>query len=185
MKSITIEGQLRTAFGKGATRQIRSQGSVPAVIYGGAKEINFSAPMPIFKKLVYTPNFQLVNIKVDGNSYNCIMKDLQFDKVTDELIHVDFLELVEGKKLIASIPIKFTGTAKGVRAGGRFVPKIKSLKVKTLPKDLKEEIEILGPQLAKNVYASQRKIVDAVRALEESGEIVISGSGGDEYEVIS
>ncbi|HRO85087.1 MAG TPA: 50S ribosomal protein L25 [Niabella sp.] len=142
MKSITIEGQLRTAFGKGATRQIRSQGSVPAVIYGGAKEINFSAPMPIFKKLVYTPNFQLVNIKVDGNSYNCIMKDLQFDKVTDELIHVDFLELVEGKKLIASIPIKFTGTAKGVRAGGRFVPKIKSLKVKTLPKDLKEEIEV-------------------------------------------
>ena len=142
MKSITIEGQLRTAFGKGATRQIRYQGSVPAVIYGGAKEINFSAPMPIFKKLVYTPNFQLVNIKVDGNSYNCIMKDLQFDKVTDELIHVDFLELVEGKKLIASIPIKFTGTAKGVRAGGRFVPKIKSLKVKTLPKDLKEEIEV-------------------------------------------
>ncbi len=142
MKPPTIEGQLRTAFGKGATRQIRSQGSVPAVIYGGAKEINFSAPMPIFKKLVYTPNFQLVNIKVDGNSYNCIMKDLQFDKVTDELIHVDFLELVEGKKLIASIPIKFTGTAKGVRAGGRFVPKIKSLKVKTLPKDLKEEIEV-------------------------------------------
>jgi large subunit ribosomal protein L25 len=142
MKSITIEGQLRTAFGKGATRQIRSQGSVPAVIYGGAKEINFSAPMTVFKKLVYTPNFQLVNIKVDGKSYNCIMKDLQFDKVTDELIHVDFLELVEGKKLIASIPIKFTGTAKGVRDGGRFVPKIKSLKVKTFPKDLKEEIEV-------------------------------------------
>jgi flagellar motor switch protein FliG len=49
--------------------------------------------------------------------------------------------------------------------------------------NLKEEIEILGPQLAKNVYASQRKIVDAVRALEEAGEIVLGG-GGDEYEVI-
>jgi len=50
--------------------------------------------------------------------------------------------------------------------------------------NLKEEIDILGPQLAKNVYGAQRRIVDAVRALEESGEIVIAGSGGDGYEVI-
>jgi flagellar motor switch protein FliG len=49
---------------------------------------------------------------------------------------------------------------------------------------LKEEIEILGPQLAKNVYVSQRKVVEAVRALEEAGEIVIAGTGGEEYEVI-
>ncbi len=51
------------------------------------------------------------------------------------MIHVDFLELVENKKVIATIPLKFTGTAKGVRAGGRFVAKIKAVKVKTLPKD--------------------------------------------------
>jgi flagellar motor switch protein FliG len=51
--------------------------------------------------------------------------------------------------------------------------------------NLKEEIDILGPQLAKNVYGAQRRIVDAVRALEESGEIVIAGSGGDGYEVIA
>ena len=142
MKTITIEGQLRTAFGKGATRQIRSQGSVPAVIYGGAKEVNFSAPAVAFKAVVYTPNFQLVEVKVDGATYKCIMKDLQFDKVTDELIHVDFLELVEDKKVIATIPVKFTGTAKGVRDGGKFVSKIKSLKVKTYPKHLKEIIEV-------------------------------------------
>ena len=50
--------------------------------------------------------------------------------------------------------------------------------------NLKEEIELLGPQLAKNVYTAQRKIVDICRSLEESGEIVIAGGGGDEYEVI-
>ncbi len=142
MKTITIEGQLRTEFGKSATRQVRSQGSVPAVIYGGAKEVNFSASAAAFKGLVYTPNFQLADVSVDGAHYKCILKDLQFDKVTDELIHVDLLELVDDKKVIATVPLKFTGTAKGVKAGGRFVPKIKSVKVKTLPKNLTEVIEV-------------------------------------------
>ncbi len=142
MKTITIEGQLRTDFGKRATRQVRSQGNVPAVIYGGAKEINFSAPASAFKPLVYTPNFQLAEVNVDGGTYKCILKDLQFDKVTDALIHVDLLELVEGKKVIATVPLKYTGTAKGVRAGGRFVSKIKAVKVRTLPKHLTEVIEV-------------------------------------------
>ena len=147
MKTITIEGQLRTEFGKRATRQVRSQGNVPAVIYGGAKEISFSAPAAQFKNLVYTPNFQKAEISIDGTQYICILKDLQFDKVTDALIHIDLLELVESKKVIATIPIKFTGTAKGVKAGGRFVSKIKSVKVKTYPKNLIEAIEVAIDEL--------------------------------------
>lgn len=142
MKTVTIEGQLRTELGKQATRQLRSEEKVPGVIYGGAKEVNFSAPATSFKTLVYTPDFQLAEIKVDGNSYRCILKDLQFDKVTDALIHMDFLELVEDKKIIATIPIKFTGAAKGVKDGGKLITKIKALKVKTLPKYLKENIEV-------------------------------------------
>jgi len=142
MKTITIEGQLRTEHGKSATRQLRSQELVPGVIYGGAQEINFSAPAKAFKPLVYTPNFQLADVTVEGKTYRCILKDLQFDKVSDELIHVDLLELVEDKKIVASIPLKFVGTSAGVRAGGRLVPKMKSLKVKTYPKHLREQIEV-------------------------------------------
>jgi large subunit ribosomal protein L25 len=142
MKTITIEGHLRTEIGKQATRQLRSEEKVPGVIYGGAKEVNFSAPATSFKTLVYTPDFQLAEIKVDGNSYRCILKDLQFDKVTDSLIHADFLELVEDKKVIATIPIRFTGAAKGVKDGGKLITKMKSLKIKTFPKYLKENIEV-------------------------------------------
>jgi large subunit ribosomal protein L25 len=142
MKTITIEGQLRTENGKIAARQLRSQELVPGVIYGGAQEINFAAPAKAFKGLVYTPNFQLADVTVDGKTYRCILKDLQFGKVSDELIHVDLLELVEDKKVIASIPLKFVGVASGVKAGGRMVPKMKTLKVKTYPKDLKEQIEV-------------------------------------------
>lgn len=142
MKTITIEGQLRTEHGKGATRLLRSQELVPGVIYGGAQEINFSAPAKAFKSLVYTPSFQLADVTVDGKTYRCILKDLQFGKVSDELIHIDLLELVEDKKVIAQIPLKFTGVASGVKAGGRLVPKMKTLKVKTFPKYLREQIEV-------------------------------------------
>ena len=142
MKTITIEGQLRTEHGKSATRQLRSQELVPGVIYGGAQEVNFAAPAKAFKPLVYTPNFQLAEVSVEGNTYRCILKDLQFDKVTDELIHVDLLELVEDKKVIATIPLKYVGTAVGVKAGGRLVTKMKALKVKAYPRDLKEQIEV-------------------------------------------
>jgi large subunit ribosomal protein L25 len=142
MKTITIEGQLRTEHGKSATRQLRSQELVPGVIYGGAQEINFAAPAKAFKGLVYTPNFQVAEVTVEGKTYRCILKDLQFDKVTDALIHVDLLELVEDKKVIASIPLKYVGTAVGVKAGGRLVAKMKSVKVKTYPRFLKEQIEV-------------------------------------------
>jgi large subunit ribosomal protein L25 len=167
MKTITIEGQLRTEFGKTATRQLRSQELVPGVIYGGAQEINFKAPAAAFKTLVYTPNFQQAEVKLDGKSYQCILKDLQFDKVNDSLIHIDLLELVEDKKVIATIPLKFTGVAKGVKDGGKLNIKMKSLKVKTYPKYLKEQIEV------------------NVDSLELNGNIRVEDVKVDNYEILN
>jgi large subunit ribosomal protein L25 len=142
MKTITIEGQLRSEYGKKATRQIRSEGQVPCVIYGGAETVSFSAPTIAFKNLVYTPDFQLAEIKLDGKVYRSVVKDLQFDVVTDELAHIDFLELVEDKMISVTLPIKITGVSEGVKAGGKLVVKIKALKIKTLPKYLRENIEV-------------------------------------------
>ena len=159
MKTITIEGQLRTEHGKKAARQIRSQENVPAVIYGGAQEINFYAPAKAFKPLVYTGEFQLADVKVDGKTYRCILKDLQFDKISDTLIHVDLLELVEDKKVIATLPLKFVGTSVGVKGGGKLVIKMKSLNIKTLPKYLKEtiEVDITNLELNENIRVEDVK----------------------------
>jgi len=129
-------------MGKKATRQLRSQGLVPGVIYGGAKDISFATSAKAFKPLVYTPDFQLAEIKLNGQTHKCILKDLQFDKVDESLLHVDFLELVEDKKVIANLPLKLTGTPAGVKAGGKLTVKMKTLKVKTFPKYLKENIEV-------------------------------------------
>ena len=167
MNTITIDGQLRTGFGKSATRQIRSQDMVPGVIYGGAQEINFYAPTAAFKKLVYTANFQIAEVKIDGKTYRTIMKDLQFDKVSDKLIHIDLLELVEDKKVVADIPVHFSGTSKGVKDGGKLVTKMKSLKVKTYPKYLKEKIEV------------------AIDNLELNGNIRVEDVKEEHYEILN
>lgn len=167
MNTITIEGQLRTEHGKKAARQIRSQECVPAVIYGGAQEINFFAPAKAFKPLVYTGEFQLANVTVDGKTYTCILKDLQFDKISDSLIHVDLLELVDDKKVIATLPLKFVGTSVGVKGGGKLVIKMKSLKVKTLPKFLKEAIEV------------------DITTLELNGNIRVEDVKDENYEILN
>jgi len=142
MKSVAIEGKKRSELGKKATRQVRSEGMVPAVIYGGKETIHFCAPVMSFRTLVYTPEFQIAEITLDGKMYRSIMKDIQFDVLTDELSHIDFLELVEDRKVIATLPLHFTGQPQGVKDGGRLELKIKSLNVRTYPKHLKEHIEV-------------------------------------------
>lgn len=141
MKSVKIEGKSRSEFGKKHTRRLRSEGQVPCVIYGN-DNVHFSAPTLAFRSLVYTPQFQLAEINVEGKTYKCILKDMQFDVVTDELSHIDFLELKDGVKVVANLPLKFAGTPEGVKAGGRLEVKMKSLKVRTLPKYLTEAIEV-------------------------------------------
>jgi large subunit ribosomal protein L25 len=170
MKTITIEGQLRTESGKKSTRQLRLQQQVPAVIYGGSSTVSFAAPATAFKGIVYTSEFMFADVKVDGKSYKCILKDLQFDKVTDALIHVDLLELVDDKKVVATLPLKYTGTPEGVKVGGKLVLKIKSIKVKTLPKFLKENIEVditnlqLNENLrVENIVAENMEIMNSPR----------------------
>lgn len=142
MKTVVIEGQLRKETGKKVARQLRSNGQVLAVIYGGKEEVHFTAPATAFKKLIYTPEFQIAEIQVDGKSYRTIVKDKQFDVVTDSLNHIDFLELVEGRKVIANLPLTFKGQSAGVKAGGRLVIKMKSLKVRTSPENLVSSIEV-------------------------------------------
>lgn len=196
MKSVKIEGSNRSEHGKTATRRLRSEGNVPCVIYGGEKEVHFSAPQLAFRPLVYTPEFQIADITVDGASYRCILKDKQFDVVTDELSHIDFLELVEDKKVTANLPLKYVGQPAGVKAGGRLETKMKTLKIRTLPKYLKEAIEVditnlelNGNMRVQDVIAENMEVMNSpripiasivmTRALkQEATEEAKAGKGG-------
>lgn len=143
MNSVKIDGEKRSDIGGKFARRLRTEGRVPGIIYGAdGTNISFSAPIMAFRPLVYTPEFQLAEITVDGTSYRCILKDKQFDVISDELSHVDFLELVPGRKLTANLPLKFVGQSAGVKSGGRLELKMKTIKVRTLPEHLVEALEV-------------------------------------------
>lgn len=160
MKQVTIEGQLRSEFGKKASRHVRSEGKVPCVIYGGSQNIHFTTTPKDIKPVVYTPEFKQAIINVDGKTYTCILKDLQMDKLTDEVTHVDFLELVQGKKVNANVPLRFVGQSVGVKAGGRFVVKMNTIKVRTTPENLKEaiDVDITNLEIGKNLRIEDVKV---------------------------
>ena len=142
METVVINGTPRTELGKKATRALRKAGNVPCNLYGGKETLNFYAPVAEFRKLIYTPDFRLAEINLNGKSYKAIVKESQFEPVKDSLMHLDFQELVDSIKVKVYVPLKLTGTPKGIILGGRLEQAFRKLHVLALPKDLPTEIVI-------------------------------------------
>jgi large subunit ribosomal protein L25 len=142
MKSLAINGSLRETNGKKEAKALRDQGNVLCVLYGGKEPVHFAAPVSTFKKLVYNHEVHTVDLTIDGKSYSAIMKDIQFHPITDEILHIDFLELVSDKPVEMEIPVRVVGNSVGVKAGGKLVKKVRKLKVKASPADLPDFIEV-------------------------------------------
>ncbi len=118
MNTIDLEVQERKDFGKKATKQLRSEGNIPCVLYGGKENKSFYTNPQAVKHLVYTDKFVIAKIKLGENTYDAILKDIDLHPLTDEILHLDFQELVPGKKVKVEVPVKLTGFAEGVREGG-------------------------------------------------------------------
>ncbi|MFZ0282796.1 MAG: 50S ribosomal protein L25/general stress protein Ctc [Bacteroidales bacterium] len=142
MKTIEITGTLRTELGKKSSRLSRKSGNVPCVIYGKDKNIHFEAHENSFKNLIYTPDAHLVNLTIDGTGHRVVLKDVQFHPVTDKITHLDFMEVVENKPIVISLPIAVTGDSVGVKAGGKLRIKKRTLKVKGFAGDIPENLPI-------------------------------------------
>ncbi len=157
MKSITIKGSQRESVGKVATKALRNAGKVPCVLYGGDKNIHFSAEEKAFKPLVYTPNVYTATIELDGQKYTAILQDIQFHPVTDRILHIDFYQLFDDKAITMEIPVRLVGKSKGVMAGGSLRHNVRKLKVKALPANLPDFIEadITPLQIGNKLYVTE------------------------------
>jgi large subunit ribosomal protein L25 len=142
MKTIEINGSLRTDLGKKSSKQIRKEGNVPCVIYGEGENIHFFAPELSFKNLVYTHEALLVDLNIDGKIYKTILQDIQFHPVSDKMIHADFIKIFDDKPVAISVPVSVYGNSVGVMAGGKLSVKKRTFKVKGLPKNLPEAVSI-------------------------------------------
>jgi len=142
MKTLAISAKSRVKVGKSNTRQLRNQGNVPCVLYGGEKQVCFYAHENEFRKLVYTPDVFIVELAIDGEVKRCIMQDIQFHPVSDKILHIDFLEVFDDKPITVSIPVILKGLAIGVRNGGNLMFRRRKIITRGLAANLPDAIEI-------------------------------------------
>ena len=142
MKSITLKGLERESVGKVSTNALRNADRVPCVVYGGENPIHFSVDAKDLNALVYTPDALIVDLELSGKKIKATLQDLQFHPVSDNVLHVDFVELFENKPVTMKVPVKITGHSVGVRAGGVLAVNSRKLAVRALPANLPDFIEV-------------------------------------------
>jgi large subunit ribosomal protein L25 len=142
MKSIDIKGSFREEVGKKSTKQLRAKGHVPCILYREGEVKHFEAPEKEFFKLVYSPHVYLINLVLDGEKYNAVMQDIQFHPVKDNILHIDFYQVIEKHPFWMRIPVTVEGVPAGVQDGGKPIHKMRRLIVKALPKDMPDEIKV-------------------------------------------
>ena len=167
MKTFVLEGKVREGLGKKATRELRKEGFIPAVLNGGAivnlpyegtlangeklVEIengrgiivtDFAVSPESVRKLVYTPDIFIIDLTIGGKKVKAVLKDIQFHPVKDTILHMDFLEVYEDKAITMEVPVKLEGHAEGVKAGGKLQLSMKKLRVKALYNNIPERLVI-------------------------------------------
>lgn len=147
MKTFQLEGKSReiasrSADQKRALKVMRKEKEIPAVLYGGEQLIHFTVTQSAVRTLVYTPNIYAVELTIDGVKRMAIMKEIQFQPVTDEIIHIDFLEVNDKKPVVMEVPVVLEGHAEGVKAGGKLTLQMRKLKVKAVYTEIPERLVI-------------------------------------------
>jgi large subunit ribosomal protein L25 len=142
MKSVEIQGNVRTEVGSKFAKAERKAGNVPCVVYGGEAPIHFSAPTLAFRGLVYTAEAKTAKITVGDTTVEAVIQDIQFHPVTDQLMHIDFIQLVDGKAVTMNIPVVLHGQARGVLNGGKLKTILRQLSVRAVPGQFPESIDL-------------------------------------------
>lgn len=142
MKVIALKGEERNGVGKSNTKQLRKEGKVPCVVYGGKDNKHFAVYQADFKDLVYSPNSHLVSLNIGKEQKLVKVQDIQFHPVSEDIIHADFYEIDVKSPIDIRVPVQIEGSSPGVRAGGKLQLKIKKLNVSALVTDLPESIVV-------------------------------------------
>lgn len=177
MKVVEIKGTLRKDLGKKASKLVRKEEKVPCVIYGGEEPIHFTADVNSFRSLIYNPDFKLAEIVLDnGKTVRCILKESQFHPVTDQIVHLDFIELVPNKVVKVEIPVRFKGTSPGVKLGGKLIQSLRRVKVKTTPEKLVDELllDISTLQLGHSIRIRDIEVGEGIEIMNSPGIPVAS-----------
>ena len=142
MQSIAISGNPRVELGKVATKTNRTEGVIPCVLYGLDELAHFTVTAKDVRYLVYTPDFKIAELSLEGKTYRTILKDVQFHPISEAILHIDFLKLTEGQPVKVDVPLRLVGSAPGVKSGGRLIQPVRKVKIKCLPETLVDQVQL-------------------------------------------
>ena len=158
MKTFQLNAEARTDLGKKAAKELRKNNLIPVVLNGGSIiELPFAGTLKPgesiittdlvvkaedVRKLVYTPDIFAIELTVNGEKRNAVLKDIQFHPVKDNILHIDLLEVFDNKPVTIEVPVKLEGHAEGVKAGGKLTLSMKKIKVKAVYTQIPERVVI-------------------------------------------
>lgn len=175
MKNVELIGTKREANGTTGAKEVRRQKLVPCVLYGGPDILHFSVEARALDKVVHSPSAHRIALNIDGEQRVALLHDKQFQPVTDEVIHADFMEVVPGKEARLSMTVRLKGQSAGVRKGGKLNQSMRNLRVKGRPEDMPEVIEL---DITKLDVGEQLRVRDiqlpGITLLEKPHDVVVS-----------
>ena len=154
MKTFELVGTPRSEYGKKAAKALRKEELVPCNLYGLGKNVTFTVAKEDVRKLIYTPDTMVVNLTIADAKCKAVVKEMQFHPISENVLHIDFLEVNEKKPVTVEIPVTLTGHAAGVKAGGKLSLEMRKLKVNGIYTNIPERVIIdvtelgLGKKLA-------------------------------------
>ncbi len=188
--SLTIKCEKREIFGKNASRRLRREGKVPAVLYGGMEP---NIHLAVQKKDIFgilrseSGENTIFQTSFDSESIDTMIKEFQVDPVTDEILHIDLIEIAMDKAVEVSIPIIVKGEAVGVKAEGGFVDFItREIEVECLPGDIPEhiEVDISALHLHQSIKIEDIASLPGVKILSDPNTLVVLIEAPTKEEVI-
>ena len=175
MKEVSLSGSLRSNVGKKDAKAVRNSGFVPCVVYGTGKQTHFSVKHTDLQKIMFSPNVYIININVEGTKIKAIIQDSQQHPVTDKILHVDFLELQDGKLVKIDIPVTLSGRSIGVMNGGRLQQVFRKLTILGYPKNIPDTIDVDISDLKIGTSVRVKELEnDSISILNAANAVVVS-----------
>jgi large subunit ribosomal protein L25 len=177
MEKVVLNAVERKTATKSALNTLRRDKKVPGIFYvRNQKPLSVEVLEKEIKPLVFTAETHLISLMVDGKEeHECVIKDVQFDPLTDRVIHFDLLGLIKGEKFQLEVPIQFHGTAVGIKEGGILQQVLHKIEIECLPKDIPQhlEIDVTDIKLGAAIHAGDLKY-DNITILTPAKSVIVT-----------
>lgn len=175
MKTAQLSGSLRANVGKKDAKALRNEGLVPCVLYGQGEQTHFAVKRVPLEKLVFSPHVYQIELDINGKKAKAIIRELQQHPTKDTVQHIDFLELNDTKEVRVKLPVRLTGSSRGVRAGGKLMQVFRHMQCQGLPSALPEEIKIdISQMRIGHSFRVSNIEIPGVKILDPANAVVVS-----------